>query len=66
MQMDLGQEEIGNKSCKTCAYHDDWTWVCFNPESDNGADFTDESYVCERWRDKPCEKKILKTGQVID
>lgn len=49
MQMDLEQEEIGNKSCKTCAYHDDWTWVCFNPEANDRADFTDKSHTCDWW-----------------
>ena len=38
--------------CKTCKYHDDWTWVCFNPESKYRADFTDDSYVCDCWEDK--------------
>lgn len=38
------------KCCATCAYHDDWTWVCFNPDSDDRADFTDETYVCDCWR----------------
>ena len=52
MHMDLEREETGNKSCGTCAYHDDWTWVCFNPESNDRADFTDEIHVCDCWEEK--------------
>ena len=51
----------GNKCCENCKYHDDWTWVCFNPESENRADFTDNENRCNMWmsrEDKPCEKKI--------
>lgn len=47
--------------CKTCNYHDDWTWVCFNPESEKRANFTDNGDFCIEWEgreDKPCEKKI--------
>lgn len=42
-----------NRCCENCAYHDDWTWVCFNPEADDVADFTDESHVCDCWEEKP-------------
>lgn len=58
--MDLRKDtvdiETGNKCCKTCAYHNDWTWVCFNPEADDVADFTDESHVCSGWEEKPNDK----------
>lgn len=40
------------KCCKTCAYHDDWTWVCFNGDSENRADFTQEDFVCSCWKNK--------------
>ena len=40
------------QKCETCAYHDDWTWVCFNPEAEDRADSTDESHVCDCWEDK--------------
>ena len=49
------------KCCATCAYHDDWTWVCFNPESDDRADFTDSEHKCNCWMSREgnsCEKKI--------
>ena len=50
-----------NKCCENCAYHDDWTHVCFNPESKNRADFTDNEDSCTEWEskeDNSCEKKI--------
>ena len=46
----------GNKCCENCKYHDDWTWVCFNPESENRADFTDSEYMCPQWLGKEGEK----------
>ena len=49
------------KCCATCAYHDDWTWVCFNPEADDRAGFTDNEYTCNCWtsmEDKSCGEKI--------
>lgn len=58
--MTMKQKSFGNK-CKTCKYHDDFSWVCFNPEADDRADFTNSEYTCNRWKsreDKPCEKKI--------
>ena len=38
-----------NKCCENCAYHDDWTWVCFNPESEKRANFTDNEDSCAEW-----------------
>lgn len=35
--------------CKTCKYHDDFTWVCFNPDAEDRADFTEDEHVCEHW-----------------
>ena len=47
--------------CANCAYHDDFSWVCFNPEAEDRADFTNPEHICTEWasrEDKPCEKKI--------
>ena len=47
--------------CETCAYHDVFSWVCFNPEADDRADFTNPEHGCDYWtsrEDKSCEKKI--------
>ena len=49
-----------NKCCENCAYHDDWAWVCFNPEAYDRADFTDNEHKCDCWTSKegnPCEEK---------
>lgn len=61
LQKDIANIETENKCCATCAYHDDWTWVCFNPESDDRADFTDSEHKCNCWMSREgnsCEKKI--------
>ena len=29
------------KNCSTCAWHDSFSWVCFNGLSEHRADFTD-------------------------
>ena len=39
------------KCCKTCKKHDDFTWVCFNGDSEHYADFTEPDCVCEFWED---------------
>ena len=39
------------KCCKTCKKHDDFTWVCFNGDSEHCADFTEPDCVCEFWED---------------
>ena len=38
--------------CKNCKFHDDFSWACFNPDSPNRADFTDNNFACEchEWR----------------
>ena len=46
------------KCCATCAYHDDWTWVCFNGGSEMRADATSNDFVCDKWEDKSCKKEI--------
>lgn len=44
--------ENNDRCCKTCVYHDDWTWVCFNPDSESRADFTNEKFVCNCWESR--------------
>ena len=41
-----------DKCCKNCEYHDSFTWVCFCPDSENRADFTDDESVCDCWTEK--------------
>ena len=36
-------------NCSTCRFHDDFTWVCFNPDSPRRADITDKFDSCSEW-----------------
>lgn len=38
------------KSCSTCAWHDRFSWVCFNGLSEHRADFTDPEDNCRFWQ----------------
>ena len=38
-----------DKYCKTCKYHDDYNWSCFNGDSIHRADFTADDFVCDKW-----------------
>ena len=49
MLLQRKSEENQRKRCETCAYHDDWTHACFNPDSDDRADFTDNEHICKCW-----------------
>lgn len=40
------------KCCKNCRRHDDFTWVCFNGDSEYCADFTEPECYCEFWERK--------------
>ena len=40
------------KICDNCAFHDDFTWVCFNPDSDYRADITDKDFTCRVFKQK--------------
>ena len=37
------------KECFTCAWHDNFSWVCFNGNSEHRADFTDPEDSCPVW-----------------
>ena len=39
------------KCCKNFRRHDDFTWVCFNGDSEHCADFTEPDCVCKFWED---------------
>lgn len=43
------------KSCSACAWHDDFSWVCFNGNSENRADFTDPEDSCTAWEERKDE-----------
>ena len=38
--------------------HDDFTWVCFNGDSEYCADFTEPECCCEFWEGKECGKEV--------
>ena len=38
-----------NRCCKTCDWHDDFSWVCFNGDSPYCADFTGNDSYCPAW-----------------
>ena len=37
------------KKCKTCKYHDLFSWACCNGISTKVADFTDNDDYCDEW-----------------
>ena len=39
------------ETCKTCKWHDDFSWVCSNEGSPNVADFTDNDDTCWLWEE---------------
>ena len=41
---------MAEQTCKTCAWHDGFSWVCFNGESEHRADFTLDDQTCPCWQ----------------
>ncbi len=46
------------KTCCTCRWHEDRTWICFNGLSPNCADITDVEDGCECWEERTEESDI--------
>lgn len=46
------------RTCCTCHWHEGYTWVCFNGNSPNRADFTDPEDTCECWKVRTEENSI--------
>lgn len=42
--------------CKNCKYHEPFSWVCFNPDSINRADFTLDKDSCRYWEEDKKDK----------
>ena len=43
---------MNDKCCRTCKYHDDFTWACFNGDSVRKGDYTHaDHYVCDEWEE---------------
>lgn len=49
-----------DRTCRTCAYHDSFSWVCFNGESEHRADITMKEQTCRFWSAKPTGEWIIK------
>lgn len=47
--------QVEEPCCKSCKWHDDFTWVCFNGGSPDAADFTDDAHTCAGWEAKENE-----------
>lgn len=57
--IEVPKEELENletqnmkKECSTCVWHDGYTWVCFNGNSEYRADFTDPENTCPAWEER--------------
>lgn len=46
-----------NVCCETCAWHDNFSWVCSNGLSEACADFTYPEDFCIYWEEKEEVKK---------
>lgn len=38
--------------CETCHYHDEYSWVCCNPNSPRRGGFTSDASVCGDWAER--------------
>lgn len=47
--------QSAEKNCKSCKWHDEFTWACFNGSSPDRADFTDDMHFCGEWEAKENE-----------
>lgn len=45
-------------TCCTCFWHEGYTWVCFNGESENCAEVTDPESGCECWKERKDDDEI--------
>lgn len=59
-QMDFAMKEnyesidkcIKEQICEFCKWHDDFSWACFNGDSEKCADFTDNEDYCAEWESR--------------
>lgn len=47
--------EHSEENCSTCAWHDSFSWICFNGLSEHRADFTDPENTCQEWKERKDE-----------
>lgn len=48
------------KRCGNCKYHDDFSAICCNRDSEWRADFTDKEFCCEWWMGKANKSNARK------
>ncbi len=53
------------KECFTCAWHDNFSWVCFNGNSEHRADFTDPEDSCPVWEGRKIVMKKKKVSSAL-
>lgn len=56
-QLEAGQyaDDELHPRCEICKWHDAYTWVCFNGDSDQRADITDKDFMCKHYEKKERE-----------
>lgn len=55
------------RTCKTCKHHDDFSWVCCNPESSYVGDFTDNEDWCSHYENDGSDTGLSQPViQVLD
>ena len=52
------------KECSTCAWHDGYTWVCFNGNSEYRADFTDPEIPALHGKKGKSKMKKLEPAEI--
>lgn len=57
---------IADRTCATCAWHDSFSWVCFNGDSPYCADFTQNEQKCRFWElQKPQQAEAAESASVL-
>lgn len=61
--MSNNTKNLTEKVCRTCMFHDEFSWACCNGYSPYVAEFMDDRSNCGYWKEKEekennfCEKK---------
>ena len=48
----LKRPKVETGCCSSCNWHEDFSGVCFNGDSENAADFMDPEACCGEWEEK--------------
>lgn len=58
---------IAERTCRTCAWHDSFSWACFNGDSPYRADFTQNEQKCRFWElQKPQNAEIAEIAESVE